>query len=61
MPAPGSPGAILAMNTNQTKSTKWGWIAGIITFLVSCWLFANWEDFKEGLAGGYAEHTKSKP
>jgi len=49
------------MKNNDTKSKKWGWIAAIVTMLVVSWLAANWEDFKAGVTGGYAEQTNPHP
>ncbi len=49
------------MEVETTKSIKWRWLAGILAFLFFTWLFANWEDFKEGFLDGSAEHAKSKP
>lgn len=48
------------MKTDTEKTKVWTWLVAIAVFLLLCWLAANWEDFKEGLTGGYRAQTESR-
>jgi hypothetical protein len=50
-----------AMAENKTKMRFVMVITAVITFVISSWLIANWDDFKAGLTGGYESQTKSRP
>jgi hypothetical protein len=36
-------------------------LSAVLAFVVSSWLFANWDDFKAGLAGEPEPQAKSHP
>ena len=49
------------MTQNKTKTRFVMVITAVITFVISSWLIANWDDFKAGFTGGYESQTKSRP
>lgn len=49
------------MQTDTTKSKKWGWLLAALVLVATCWLAANWEDFKDGFVSGYTSQTGAKP
>lgn len=36
-------------------------ITTVVAFVISSWLFANWDAFKAGLTGGPEPQAKSQP
>lgn len=50
-----------AMEENNMKTRVITVVSAVITFLVSVWLFTNWEEFKAGLSGTPEPQAKSQP
>lgn len=49
------------MAENKTKTRFVMVVTAVITFVITSWLIANWDDFKAGFKGGYESQTKSHP